>query len=291
MSLLCCTTEKPAAQRSSGKGSSNSGTEITQQSSATCGPYTLEIVPKDPNRNSTLALASKGFDPSDATVEWLINGSIASDGGQNQFKTSGTRRGDSIQARARLKSQVILSDIVEIRNTPPEITSIKLQPAVLKAGDSVFVETSARDADGDQVTVTYEWTNNGLPAGSSQRLEFLPKRGDRISVKATPSDGSDQGAPVVVEREIANIPPVITEHNESNFDGTTYTYQVKASDPDGDDLVYSLESAPSGMTIDKTTGLIKWPVPSGFAGETRAAIMINDGHGGVVQYSLKISLK
>ena len=36
-----------------------------------------------------------------------------------------------------------------------------------------------------------------------------------------------------------------------------FTYQVKATDPENDTLFYSLKTAPSGMTIEKTTGLIK----------------------------------
>ena len=37
-----------------------------------------------------------------------------------------------------------------------------------------------------------------------------------------------------------------------------YTYEVEATDPDGDILTYSLAVKPSGMTINSATGLIKW---------------------------------
>ena len=37
-----------------------------------------------------------------------------------------------------------------------------------------------------------------------------------------------------------------------------YTYDVEASDANGDTLTYSLNYAPSDMTIDSTTGLIQW---------------------------------
>ena len=36
----------------------------------------------------------------------------------------------------------------------------------------------------------------------------------------------------------------------------TYRYDVDAVDPDNDDLTYSLETAPSGMNVDRATGLI-----------------------------------
>ena len=37
-----------------------------------------------------------------------------------------------------------------------------------------------------------------------------------------------------------------------------YTYDVEASDSDGDTLVYTLTSAPPGMTINSSTGVINW---------------------------------
>ncbi|MEK7094055.1 MAG: Ig domain-containing protein [Patescibacteria group bacterium] len=38
----------------------------------------------------------------------------------------------------------------------------------------------------------------------------------------------------------------------------SYSYDVEAFDPEGDSLVFSLLSAPAGMTIDSGTGLISW---------------------------------
>ncbi|HET7319932.1 MAG TPA: putative Ig domain-containing protein, partial [Nitrospirota bacterium] len=109
--------------------------------------------------------------------------------------------------------------------------------------------------------------------------------------RVTPFDGVVCGDSVTLEREIRNMPPVITAHNEFSFDGTVYSYQVKASDPDDDTLAYSLEGAPDGMAINKSTGLITWKVPSGFKGDAGATAVVNDGNGGVARYSLKISIK
>src|SRR5262249_31399451 len=40
-----------------------------------------------------------------------------------------------------------------------------------------------------------------------------------------------------------------------------YQYTVKAIDPDGDPLTYSLPLGPQGMSIDPTSGLITWAGP------------------------------
>ncbi|HOV27985.1 MAG TPA: hypothetical protein PK566_16705 [Pseudobacteroides sp.] len=41
-----------------------------------------------------------------------------------------------------------------------------------------------------------------------------------------------------------------------------YSYHAKASNEAADILQYSIVKGPNGMTIDKYTGEIKWPVTS-----------------------------
>jgi len=41
-------------------------------------------------------------------------------------------------------------------------------------------------------------------------------------------------------------------------EGAAYTYDVGATDPNGDTLTYSLTTNPTGMTINSNTGVISW---------------------------------
>ena len=59
----------------------------------------------------------------------------------------------------------------------------------------------------------------------------------------------------------------------------TYTYDVEAFDPDGDAITYSLPTAPLGMGINATTGLITWPVTSLNAGDHNVTVRAQDTHG------------
>jgi len=117
------------------------------------------------------------------------------------------------------------------------------------------------------------------------------KRADKINIKVTPFDGVDHGEPVVLEEEIFNMAPIIDEHKEFMFDGKVYSYQVKASDPDGDALTYSMASPLNEMTIDSATGLFRWNVPSEFKGKQDVSIMVSDGHGGTAMYSITITIQ
>lgn len=208
---------------------------------------------------------------------------------------SGVKKAPEISEKETTESSqvVIINNVTppetaQTKKSPPEITYVKILPEVFKAGDTLNIKALASSAEGTAVSILYEWTRNGEPAGNGRQLAVPVKRGDRISVKVTPFDSENYGKPIVLKREILNLPPVISEDRNFTFDGTIYTYQVKASDPDGDALTYSLKSAPEGMNIDPPTGLIKWNVPTAFKGEAPAAISVSDGHGGEAVYNIKV---
>ncbi len=279
--LLSCSQEKPTGAVSG-----------LSQKSAKGAAFVLELTPKEATQKTTLNLVANGFDHSDAKIEWLVNGRLFTTLVPAQFNGTDASKGDSVQAVAVVGGREVRSNVVQITNAPPEITRIKILPEIFKPGDTLSVEAEGSDIDGgDSVSFVYEWTKNGEPAGKGPKIETPVKRGDKISVKVTPFDGGNYGGSVVLNRDIQNLPPMITENNEFTFDGKIYTYQVKATDPDGDALRYSLEVSPNGMTIDQSTGLIKWPVPPDFKGEIGAIAVVDDGHGGIARYNLKITIK
>ncbi len=56
-----------------------------------------------------------------------------------------------------------------------------------------------------------------------------------------------------------------------------YTYNVNATDPDGDTLTYSLTTNPTGMTIDSTTGEIIWTPTIAQIGDNDVEVKVSDG--------------
>jgi hypothetical protein len=256
-------------------------------------PYTLELSPTEISRKSTLRLIPKGFDLSHARIEWQVNDRPFTTPVSTQFDGADAAKGAVIQAKATIGDgdRVVVSNVAHVVNSLPEVTGVKILPEKFKPGDTLYVEALGSDADDDSVTLLYEWTKNGEAASSGANIESPIKRGDTIEVKVTPFDGEGYGNPVVIRREIRNLPPTIIDHKDFSFEGSLYTYQVKASDPDGDKLSYSLESASPGMTIDSTTGLITWNVPEEFKGNKEVTALVTDGNSGTARYTISITIK
>lgn len=291
--LLSCSSEKPSEVSSQKPSDSKKDTVSTtpqQQVVGASAVYSLEVTPVDASRNSILSLTPKGFNLQDARIVWLVNGRVVSVVMPNQFKATDAKRGDTIQAKAVVQNREIFSNTVTIKNAPPELTKVKLMPEVFKMGDKLYIDASASDMDEDAVAISYEWTKNGEPAGSAKTIAALIRRGDKITVKITPFDGEAYGKPITLRREIGNMPPIIAEDKKHIFDGKVLTYQVKATDADGDALTYSLKSAPQGMTIEPSTGFIRWSVPPDFKGKAAASVSVSDGHGGEVVYSFNVTI-
>ncbi|OGW37790.1 MAG: hypothetical protein A2Y97_08735 [Nitrospirae bacterium RBG_13_39_12] len=292
--FLSCSSEKPA-EVGDNKSSEPAGSGVSELStppvSSGSGLYPLQIAPENASRNTELYIIAVGFKLSDAKIDWMVNEKITTTSDPSRFTSSELKRGDNVQVRVAVQGKEIFSNRIEIKNALPVITRVRILPEVFKPGDTLSIDASGSDADEDEVTISYEWTKNGEPAGNNRQIGAPVKRGDKVDIKITPYDGEAYGQPVILHREISNLPPMIIEDKKHNFDGNLYSQQVNANDPDGDQLTYSLKTAPSGMTIGPSTGLIKWNVPPEFEGKTTFSISVSDGHGGEATQSFNLEIK
>lgn len=138
-----------------------------------------------------------------------------------------------------------------------------------------------------EIIYKYEWSKNGQPAGSgSDSLSGGFKRGDKIAVKITPFDGDKPGGSRILTVDVQNTTPKVSAGREAQYDGKTFTAQIDASDPDGDTLSYELLNGPEGMTIDKKSGMVSWPLKVNNSGDYPVKVKIADGRGGETIYEL-----
>ena len=141
-----------------------------------------------------------------------------------------------------------------------------------------FYQVTAQDAEDDPITFSLGAHPDGMAIDPTSGLVTWTPAANQVGsqhVEITASD--NQGAsttqffdlPVVATA--TDNPPTITSNPPATVRlGSTYVYQVIATDPDGDKLTYSLTTQPVGMTIDPNTGLVTWkPTPAQLGVERR----------------------
>jgi Putative Ig domain len=176
---------------------------------------------------------------------------------------------------------------------PPRVLSVEISPTRPHLGDELEARAVAFDANGDPVEFSYTWTVNGENAASGADSKFstvgLHKR-DRVVVRVVPSDGVSKGVeassqPVL----ITNRPPEITSVPSVKVAEGVYSYDVKATDPDGDPLQYRLTQSPEGMTIQPETGVIQWKI-STKKPSVDIGVVAADGDGAEAYQQFKLTL-
>ncbi len=228
------------------------------------------------------------------SFQWYVDDVLVQESALPELEPRRFKKGskvyvDIIPSTQTGKGKPFRTDAVQIGNLPPIVTTAELAPLKPVFGDIITVSAAGEDPDGDTVTYHYKWTVNGeyrkdIPPDSRTLTTSGLKKGDDICVVVTPSDGEADGAPKLSNIvRIGNLPPRITSVPPTMLGGGVYTYQVTAQDPDGDALTYALVQAPPGMTIDRTTGLIRWEpnFPIDEKNDAAVKISVDDGDGGI----------
>src|SRR4030042_4526696 len=133
--FLSCSSEKPVevgSQKPSEAGGGRSSETSQTQVSTTVSSYSLQIAPTNATRNSTIYLIAQGFKPSDAKIKWLVNDKITGSPAVSQLNTAETKKGDEVQAKATIQGKEILSNTIQIKNSPPVISKVRILPEVFK---------------------------------------------------------------------------------------------------------------------------------------------------------------
>lgn len=134
-------------------------------------------------------------------------------------------------------------------NRPPVVTSARLLANALTRNDTVSLEFTAEDPDGDRLTMRFQWLANGSPVegktGPSLALSAL-RRGDRVSIELRPVDAQGLAGPVYQTgtAEVANTPPVVTRVTVEPAvakPGDVLRAAVEGSDIDRDPIKYVFE--------------------------------------------------
>ncbi|MFK7930238.1 MAG: hypothetical protein AB8H79_18770, partial [Myxococcota bacterium] len=170
-------------------------------------------------------------------------------------------RGDSIQLVAIPNDGFgdgapIMSNTLNASNTVPVVTSVSVSPEDPATNVVVSAAASSEDADGDLVTLQYEWYVDGSKisaTGASIDGELDFDKHQDIYVVVTPTD-TDAGTPVTSATLTAvNTPPEaprLTMSDDEPADEDDVVCEIDSQEPDldGDTIRYTF-----GWTLDGST--------------------------------------
>ncbi len=177
-------------------------------------------------------------------------------------------------------------------------TGVLLGTIPVTYNNSYFYLAQAVDPDGDTLTYSLAEAPDGatIDADTGEIHWATDVAGEYLFVVEV-SDGrggyDEQAYVLTVDQDTSNIAPEI-ESNPQTLTaeiGRAYSYQVQASDADGNALKYYLTEAPEGMSIDTQTGQLTWtPTANQGGSDFSVEILVQDGKGGEATQDFVLSV-
>lgn len=129
-------------------------------------------------------------------------------------------------------------------NSRPVFEELRLRPSSPRPGETITVEASASDPDGDSLQIEYVWRVNGqrvAQSGPRMQLE-AHQRGALIEVVAVARDGVNESEPARAEARVGNQPPLLLGVAIEPLQDVTAGHDIlatpRATDPEGDELEF-----------------------------------------------------
>lgn len=193
------------------------------------------------------------------------------------------------------------------QNTAPVLTAgPSASPATVNEQQPVSLSVSASDADGNPLTYSWSQTSPASPVGSfSNPSARTPSwtapdvtASGSYTLRVTVSDGqggSASGTVNITVQRVNQVPTVSAITGPGSLlAGSTGTFSVTASDPDGDSLTYSWSqtapATPQGTWVGTTTGpSTQWYSPAvGAQSSFTLSVSVTDGQSAPVVRTLDV---
>lgn len=231
--------------------------------------FTYTVDATDPDEGDTLIFSlttttNMAINPSTGVISWT---------------PTDTGNFEIIVEVSDAKSSDTESFTVTVNLPPVGSSNIGLTPLTATVG--VEYTGIATATPGDNTTLTFSLVDApfGMEISAAGVITWTPTiAGDQtVTVVVTDGAGLSDSKSFTIVVSTANHAPVITTIPDATITaGETFTYTVEATDPDDDDLTYSLlGTPPQGMAINENSGVISWtPTAVGSYGVT---VEVSDG--------------
>jgi RHS repeat-associated protein len=170
----------------------------------------------------------------------------------------------------------------------PVITSTP--PTSVREGGLYWYPVQAHDPNASPLTYTLVVAPAGMTVDATGLIRWTPSASQLGPSPVIVEVDNDQGGKAVqsfavdVTNVFTPFPPVITSTPPGSATvGTTYAYNLTATDPAGYALTWSLAAAPAGMSIDPALGTLRWAPTADEIGAQSVTVSVSDGSGQATQ--------
>jgi hypothetical protein len=217
-------------------------------------------------------------------VRWKVAGAVVAEG--ERLPPAMFRKGDAISALVTVETSggtvFIETPVVTAVKSLPSVTDVRLEPAVIRSGNSVRAVARGESPDGGPLTIRYEWFVDDVEVKCDSAELSLKDvgAGAWVHVLALSNDGvSDGGRRYSPKYRVYGPPPVVRVGGEPSVTPEgVFTWTVAVPDGGGALPAIELVSGPAGMTLSGST--IRWAVPGDSIGrEARFEVRVPEGEG------------
>ena len=181
-----------------------------------------------------------------------------------------------------------------IVNTAPTAPNVTIIPNIVQTGNNLLATaTGSIDADGDSVTYSYQWLQNGsLSSNTTMSVaSSLTTKDDIWTIRVTPNDGIHDGSYTEASALIENTDPVISATTISPATSSSselLTCSVTASDADGETLTtsYTWSNDTTGQTLGSNSTLQLNPSTSSTNDIIKCSVSVADADTAVSSFAL-----
>jgi hypothetical protein len=181
-----------------------------------------------------------------------------------------------------------------VANVPPTILST---PIITATEDVQYIyDVEAIDNDGDTMTYSLTTYPTGMEINATTGLiTWTPTNGQvgpssAVVLVSDEDGGTDSQSFTITVANVNDLPTITSTPVTEATEDKQYSYDVDASDIDGDTITYSLSTYPTGMAIDNVSGLITWTPTNSQVGANSVVVLVSDGNGGADTQSFTITV-
>ena len=191
-------------------------------------------------------------------------------------------------------------------NHLPHITLVSPSNNSFLPSDAARLQWNGSDPDGDPLIYTVQYSDRPFLQGfllsttTAARYIDLTDLRDNTTYYWTvsASDGKSNGTDIpagtwtfTVKLPPVNIPVRFSSTpNTTAWVGREYTYNLTSTDEDGDIPTFSIVSAPKDMTLDSTTGKLRWSPSISDIGNHTITVQVSDGRGSIDSQTFTITV-